>query len=96
MKRKTGLIVGFLFGLLALSNAAIACGGAESGKHIGQVLSMNSSSGTFTIQDAETNKAITFNADADILTNIKGANGRVMVNYEENDEGALVATSIAF
>jgi len=90
----------FISGILAIfmgfSSAVFACGGEASGKHIGSMMKVNASSSTFTIRDMETNSPITFNASSDIMSEVKKASGRVMVNYEENDEGALVATGVAF
>lgn len=78
------------------ANAAMACGGEASGKHIGSMLQVNADKSTFTIRDMETNSPITFNANQEIMSEVQKASGRVMVNYEENDEGALVATGVAF
>ncbi len=82
------------FGFSATS--VFACGGEASGKHIGSMLKVNADNSTFTIRDAETNSPITFNASKEIMAEVQKASGQVMVNYEENDEGALVATGIAF
>lgn len=78
------------------ASSVFACGGEASGKHIGSMMKVNASNSTFTIRDMETNSAITFNASPEIMNEVKSASGRVMVNYEENDEGALVATGVAF
>ncbi len=94
MKTKN-LVASSVFAMLIFSSSTPwACGGEESGKHIGNVLKVQQSS--FTIRDAETNRPITFNASTEILNNIKSSNGRVVVNYEENEDGALKALSIAF
>lgn len=76
------------------SGAALACGGANSGKHVGNVTSINPDGKTFTIRDAETSKSITFKADADIIKGLKKGAGAVTVNFEENTEGGLQATGI--
>ena len=52
--------------------------------------------GRFNIRDMESNAPITFNASTDIMKQVKKANGQIMVNYEEDDDGSLVATSVAF
>ena len=78
------------------ASSVLACGGDASGKHMGSMLKVNASKSTFTIRDAETASPITFNADADIMAEVKSANGRIMVNYEENDEGALTAVGVTF
>ena len=81
---------------LFASSAVFACGGEASGKHIGSMMQVNASKSTFTIRDAETNSPITFNADEDIMSEVKSAKGRIMVNYEEDDEGALTAVGVTF
>jgi len=78
------------------SSALFACGGEASGKHMGSMMKVNTAKSTFTIRDAETGSPITFNADDEIMAEVKGENGRIMVNYEENDEGALVAVGVTF
>ncbi len=78
------------------SGAALACGGANSGKHVGNVTSINPDGKTFTIRDAETSKPITFKANADIIKGLKKAGGSVVVNFEENTEGGLQATGVTF
>lgn len=83
-------------GLFLAVGSAFACGGAASGKHIGNVTAMDSGSKTFTIQDMESRRAITFNANAEIMAAVQDAKGTVMVNYEENDEGGLVAVGVTF
>lgn len=89
------LVISTLASALLIASTSIwACGGEASGKHIGSVMKVNNSS--FTIRDAETNSPITFNASADIMSEVKSASGRIMVNYEENDEGALNAVGVTF
>ncbi|MDX1811442.1 MAG: hypothetical protein R3240_05815 [Gammaproteobacteria bacterium] len=91
------LLMGSILSIfMAFSASVFACGGEASGKHIGSMLNVNADKSTFTIRDMETNSAITFNADADIMAEVKNASGRIMVNYEEDDEGSLVATGVAF
>jgi len=89
------LIISTLASAFILGSSVIwACGGEASGKHIGSVMKVSKTS--FTIKDAETNSPITFNASADIMKEVKSADGRIMVNYEENDEGALNAVGVTF
>ena len=78
------------------SSALFACGGEASGKHIGSMMKVDAAKSTFTIRDAETSSPITFNANSDIIKEVKSANGRIMVNYEENDDGALTAVGVTF
>lgn len=82
--------------LALASGAALACGGANSGKHMGNVTSVNPEAKTFTIRDAETSKSITFKANDEIMKGLKKASGSIMVNFEENTEGALQATGVSF
>ena len=94
---KKSLVICSLASLLLLASSGVfACGGEASGKHIGSVLDVNTSNSTFTIKDAETNSPITFKATANIMNEVSQASGRIMVNYEEDDEGSLNATAIAF
>ena len=90
------IIINTLASALILGSSAIwACGGEASGKHIGSVLKVGITS--FTIRDVESNGPITFNATPDIMSEVKGATGgRIMVNYEEDEEGALNATGVVF
>ncbi len=95
MKNKT-LIAVMVSGLLAAPALTFACGGSASGKHMGNVVSVDPAHETFTIQDAETSSPITFNANQEILAGLEKAHGTVMVNYEEDDEGALKAVGVTF
>ena len=96
MFKKSLFILGLAICLLAASGAVFACGGANSGKHIGSVTSVDKSGSTFTIRDMESNSPMTFKANGEIMANIGGANGTVMVNYEEDEEGSLVAVGVTF
>lgn len=97
MTMKTRLLAVVSALMLALSPAVFACGGENSGKHIGMVTAMDASKNTFRIRDMESGSQITFNANAEIMAAIKkNPKGHVMVNYEENDEGALQALGVTF
>ena len=96
MAKKHVVFAGFLFALVTMSGSVLACGGENSGKHIGNITAVNQNGGTFTIRDMESNSPITFKANSEIMTAVTGASGHVMVNYEENDEGALVAVGVTF
>jgi len=97
MTKKTGLLTLTSALVLLTSSAVFACGGENSGKHIGQVTSINGTGKTFTIMDMESRMNITFNANAEIMAAVKkNPNGNIMVNYEENDEGALRAMGVTF
>ena len=96
MVKKSLSILGLVLSLSVASGTALACGGANSGKHIGNVTSVDQSNKTFTIRDMESNRPMTFKANSEIMANIGGANGNVMVNYEEDAEGSLVAVGVTF
>lgn len=79
-----------------ISSGSFACGGEDSGKHIGNITAINKAANTFTIRDMETRQNMTFKADQNTLASLQQASGHITVNYEENDEGALVAIGIKF
>ena len=94
MKNKSILIGSLTFSLVLSASTLWACGGEDSGKHIGNVLKISNS--TFTIRDAESNSPMTFNAKTDIINEVKSASGQIIVNYEKDEEGALHAIGVAF
>ena len=97
MMTKNGLLTTFTALLLLTSSAVFACGGENSGKHIGQVTSVNPAKNTFTIMDMESRMNITFNANTEVMAAVKkNPKASIMVNYEENDEGALDALGVTF
>jgi hypothetical protein len=61
-----------------------ACKSAGPNKHVGQITAIDAKADTFTIRDAETNHAITFEATEKILKDLK-INDRVMVGYKDVD-----------
>ena len=94
--RTRNIIISTIAALLfAVSGAVLACGGEASGKHFGQVTSVDPAKSTFTIRDAETRAPITFAANQAILSKAKSAQGSVIVNYEENEDGGLQAMRIS-
>lgn len=96
MFKKSLFIVAFTVTLIAASGSVFACGGENSGKHIGNITAVNEAAKTFTIRDMESQNPITFVANSEIMAAVKGAKGNIMVNYEENDDGALVAQGVTF
>jgi len=96
MFKKTLIQAIVILSLALVSASAFACGGANSGKHIGNITAVNKSGKTFTIRDMESSSAITFKANDEIMAGINGAGGQIMVNYEEDDEGSLVAVGVTF
>ncbi|WP_455198667.1 hypothetical protein [Kaarinaea lacus] len=81
---------------LFISGTAMACDALGPSAHMGQLMSVNAAQSTFTIRDAQTQSAITFTANDEIITGLKGANGNIMVNYEKEDDGNLNAVGVTF
>jgi hypothetical protein len=81
---------------LFVSGATFACDAMGPSTHMGQLMSIDATKNTFTIRDAQSQSPITFAANSDILTGLKGASGSIMVNYEENDAGGLDAVGVTF
>lgn len=93
---RTTLTFSLLAASLFVSGATFACDAMGPSKHMGQLMSINAEKNTFTIRDAQSQSPLTFNANNDILTGLKGASGSIMVNYEENDAGGLDAVGVTF
>ncbi|HHH36783.1 MAG TPA: hypothetical protein ENK48_08175 [Gammaproteobacteria bacterium] len=80
---------------LALATGSVlACSAMGPNTHIGQVLSLDRGTKTLTIQDAETRKPITFVLNDQLLLKAASARGQVIVHYNGEKEGRLVATDI--
>lgn len=77
------------------ATSAMACESMGPNAHMGQVTAVDTSKGTFTIKDAESNSPITFSASSDIINGLKDAKGMVKVNYEEQGE-ILTALGVTF
>jgi len=90
------LITIALLSLALISGQVLACGGEASGKHIGNITHVDPENSTFTIRDMESASPITFIANDEILAAVQKARGSVMVNYEEDEEGSLVAVGVTF
>lgn len=74
-----------------------ACDAAGPSTHIGTVKSVDASSKTFTIIDAQTRMPIKFVASNEIIDGLKEAKGSVMVNFEEVDGSSdLKALGVTF
>jgi hypothetical protein len=78
------------------SGSALACDGMGPSAHMGQLMSVDAASHTFTIRDAQSSSAITFAANEEILNGLKGYAGSLMVNYQETDDGGLKAVGVTF
>jgi hypothetical protein len=91
------LIRTLLASALFLPVATWACDAAGPSTHIGTVQSVDASSKTFTIIDAQTRMPIKFVASNEIIEGLKDAKGSVMVNYEEMEStDGLKAVGVTF
>jgi hypothetical protein len=79
--------------LAALSPAALACSAMGPNTHVGEVVAVDSTNKTFTIQDAETQQPISFSASESILLSLAEKQGQVIVRYS-GAEGALTAVDV--
>jgi len=74
-----------------------ACDAAGPSTHVGTVQSVDASSKTFTIIDAQTRMPIKFVANNEIIDGLKDAKGSIMVNFEEVDGSSdLKAIGVTF
>ena len=96
MKTRNLFATALLTSTLLASGAVLACDGMGPSNHMGQLMSVDASKHTFTIRDAQSSSPITFVATEEIITGLKGFAGSLMVNYEENDKGALKAVGVTF
>ena len=77
--------------------ATWACDAAGPSTHIGTVQSVDASSKTFTIIDAQTRTSIKFVASNEIIDGLKDAKGSVMVNFEQMEGSSdLKAVGVTF
>jgi hypothetical protein len=72
---------------------AIACDSLGENMHMGSIVSIDRSSNTFVILDAESQKQIRFSASKEVLKPA-AVNDMVEVGYEVIDDGKLRATSL--
>lgn len=78
------------------SGSVLACDAMGPSAHMGQLMSVNAAQSTFTIRDAQSQSPITFTANDEIITGLKGASGSIMVKYEKEDDGNLNAVGVTF
>lgn len=96
MKTKTILASAALALTLGASNTIWACDAAGKKTHIGSLMTVNAEQSTFTIQDAQSRRPITFAANNDIIEGLLSANkGSIMVNYTQ-DSDTLTAVGVTF
>ena len=87
----------FVSALLLLPVLTWACDGAGPSTHVGTLKSVDASSKTFTIIDAQTRMPIKFVASNEIIDGLKEAKGSIMVNYEEMEStDGLKALGVTF
>ncbi len=91
---KTLAPISLTLALLFSASAALACSAMGSNTHVGQIISLDKATGTLTIQDAETRKPITFILKDQLLLKAASARGQVIVHYNGEEGGKLVATDI--
>ena len=99
MTVKKLFLIKTLFAALLLSAplASWACDAAGPSTHIGTVQSVDASSKTFTIIDAQTRMPIKFVANNEIIDGLKDAKGSVMVNFEQVEGSSdLKAVGVTF
>jgi hypothetical protein len=96
--KKQFLIKAILTALLFIAPLSTwACDAAGPSTHIGTVQSVDASSKTFTIIDAQTRTPIKFVASNEIIDGLKDAKGSVMVNFEQMEgSSGLKAVGVTF
>ncbi|MFQ5486969.1 MAG: hypothetical protein ACE5ET_00800 [Gammaproteobacteria bacterium] len=82
------------FALLFTAGIALACSAMGPNTHVGRIISLDRTAGTLTIQDAETRKPITFILKDQLLLKAASAQGQVIIHYNGEEGGKLVATDI--
>lgn len=90
----TVLITAIFVGVFFLGGVATtwACQSAGPNKHVGAITAIDAKAKTFTIQDAETNHPMTFEATDKVLRELK-LQDRVLVGYKEED-GRMIAVDV--
>jgi len=78
------LVISLTLGSIA-SFAGLACGSPDSTTHVGKLTSVDRSAGQFTIVDMMLGTPISFEADAQLLSNLENMKGTIQVDFE--DEG---------
>ncbi|MFQ5469145.1 MAG: hypothetical protein ACE5EH_02435 [Gammaproteobacteria bacterium] len=93
MKQLTvsALLISFL---TFFSINSFACSAMGPNTHVGNITAVDNDAKTFTIQDVETNKPITFHMNEKVMLSLTGASGQIVVRYSGEEKGNLIATSI--
>ena len=93
---RSNIALAIILGALLAPVTVWACDSAGPSTHIGKVTALDAKKMTFTILDAQTRDAITFVAtDLAIINGLKGVNGMITVNYEEDGDD-LTAVGVTF
>jgi len=89
-----------IYGVTALAMAAIlssgsvlACGDAAEQVHVGKISQLDTGKSTFTLNDMETGKALTFAAAPELLLKLATVTRPVSVRYSVNG-GQMMAMSV--
>lgn len=96
MIKRTILASTLMASSILVSGTVLACDAMGPSAHMGQLMSVNDAHSTFTIRDAQTQSPITFTANEEIMSGLKGASGSIMVKYEKEDDGSLNAVGVTF
>ena len=96
MNKRTLFTSILIAGSLFVSSGVFACESMGPSKHMGQLMSVDAAKHTFTIRDAQSSSPITFVANEEIITGLKGFAGSLMVNYKKDEKGGLTAVGVAF
>ena len=90
------LVVGLVFmSSLAVAGIASACDVVGKNKHIGNLVSVDKETRTFTIVDSETREEISFRASQQLLSMLS-PDRYVKVQYRETDDGQLETVALQF
>ena len=82
----TTAVAGLLAAILMAPASSLACSALGPNKHVGTVIGLDIVAQTITVLDAQSNQPITFLANEKILSEVRNAKGRIIVDYEA--EGA--------
>ena len=96
MMKRSILVSTLVASSILASGTVLACDAMGPSAHMGQLMSVNTAHSTFTIRDAQTQSPITFTANDEIMTGLKGASGSIMVNYMKEEDGNLNAVGVTF
>lgn len=85
MKKIYG-VTASLFASMLVAGSAQACGDATEQVHVGKISQLDAGKNTFTLNDMETGKALTFAAAPDLLLKLATVTRPVSVKYSVKGE----------